>query len=156
MTADLLDQGYAPQRRGQLIVESRPALPDVIDPTFRPKNIDDGQPDRAGERGTIPGVPERELPGARRNGVIDMLPRQHCADGGVAGTQPLRDCDDVGNQWYAFRRKPVARAAHPGHDFVEGDQKAVPLPSLRQPLPEVGWGRVGGQCRGADGLTEID
>ena len=47
MTADLLDQGYALQRRGQLTAESRPPLPDVVDPAFLPKDVNDRETDGA-------------------------------------------------------------------------------------------------------------
>ena len=53
--------------------EAAAALADVLDEALTAKGVDDGEADRAGERGAVPGVAERERARAARDRVVDVL-----------------------------------------------------------------------------------
>src|ERR1700693_1742510 len=98
---------------------------------------------------------EGELPRSTRDRIVDVLLTQHGADRGVAGAQAFGCGDDVRDDRKALRGKPVASAPDAGDDLVETDQKAVPLATLRKPLPERIGRAIGRQGGGADGLAEV-
>ena len=108
------------------------------------QQIHDGEADRAGERGAVPGVAEVENARAGRDRVVDRRAAEDGADGRVSGSEALPDRDDVGLDRDLVGRKPAPHAAHPRDHLVEADQEPVLLSTLSQTSPEALRRRVGG------------
>src|SRR4029077_7972650 len=88
------------------------------------------------------------------DGVVDVPADEHRSDRRVAGSEPLRGRDDVGDARSRRAGEPASRAADAGHDLVEAHEEAEALTALGEALPEAGRRRVGGQGGRAARLAE--
>ena len=124
------------------------AVADVLDEPVPPKGVEHGQTDRARHRGAVPGVTEREPPGAPSDRFEHVVPHEHRADRRVAGSETLRGRDDVGCALCLRRREPAACSPHAGHDLVEAHEEAVTLAPFGEPFPKPERGRAARErCR---------
>ena len=118
------------------------------------ENVQHGEPDGAGQRGSVPGVAEIELSRALLDRVENVLPAEHRRQWGIARAQSLANRDDVRLDRQLMSRQPAADPPHSRHDLVEANQKPVSPRAFLEPLPKsFGW-RVSGQGRRAHRLTE--
>ncbi len=154
MAPNLADDRDLGERLLELLLQSRSPLADVLDKPLAAQGVDHGQPHGTRERRAVPGVAEREAPRSLGNGLVDVVPAQHGADGRIACAESLRDGDHIGNEWEIVGGEPVSTAAHARDDLVEADQETVPLPPFSESFPEPVRRLEGGEGRRADRLAE--
>ncbi len=88
------------------------------------------------------------------NGLDDAILDQHGADRLIAGTEPLRHADDVGNDALVLEGEARAAAAHAAHHLVEDEEHAVAVANLANALEVAGHGRHGAERRADDRLGD--
>src|SRR5438094_915041 len=152
--ADLANDRRALEGRLELVAKTGAPVADAVDQVMLDEDVQHGEPDGAGERGSVPGVAEIELSRALRDRVENVLPAEHRRQWGIARGQSLANRDDVRLDRQLMSRQPAADPPHSRHDLVEANQKPVSPRAFLESLPKsLGW-RVGGQGRRAHRLTE--
>ena len=97
------------------------------------------------------GEPAREEPVAHL--IDDLAAGDHRAERDVAGVDPLRDAEDVGDDVPVLAGEPLAGAAEARHHLVEDQQDPVAVADLAHAL-EVAVGRQDDPVRARDGLED--
>src|SRR3712207_1369394 len=72
----LADDVAVSERLLELRAALRTAFRDTLDEPVLLQVTEDGEPDGARKRRSVPGMPELERPRARRNGIVDLLPAE--------------------------------------------------------------------------------
>ena len=84
---------------------------------------------------------------ALANGVDDAVRDQHGADRLIAGAEPFRHADDVGNDALMLEGEARAATAHAAHHLVEDEKHAVTVANLADALEIAGHGGHGAERR---------